>query len=143
MISPHYPWYFLRPSSFGPLKPPLQSSQQNSIRGLHLSVRLGCSTDANTYLMPTSLHTTSPIAGLRTEYCYPRPGASAHRNDTQCFSRQRLLYLVCSDLSHRFCFYPLREVLNSYYQVLHLPYRQRKRPQNVNSPSVERPWAVN
>ena len=51
--------------------------------------------------------------------------------------------LVCGDLGHWFCFDPVGEILNCHHQVLHLPDRQRERSQDVDSPRMKRPRAVN
>ena len=38
--------------------------------------------------------------------------------------------------------YPLHEILYGNHKVFHLPYRQREWPQNIDSPSMERPRAI-
>ena len=54
-----------------------------------------------------------------------------------------LLNLVCGDLCEWLCLYPLCEILNGDDQKLQLPYCQGEGSQDVNSPGVERPGAVN
>ena len=55
----------------------------------------------------------------------------------------KTLNLVCGNLGYWFRFNPLGEVFNRHHQVLHLPDRQWKESQNVDSPCMKRPRAVN
>ena len=54
----------------------------------------------------------------------------------------KMLHLVSSYLCDWLGFNPLREVFNGYYEILHLTNRQREMSQDVYSPGIERPWAI-
>ena len=84
------------------------------------------------------LRTASSTGDLQTEFRYLTPGAWAHQTGTRCSSIQS-----SRDLGHWFRFNPLGEIFNCHHQVLHLPDHQWERSQNVDSPRMKRPRAVN
>ena len=114
------PGYLLRPSSLVFLKPPLQPPQQDSVGGLHLSVRLGVF-DRCEHLLDAYLCTQFSQL-LACKLSIFRDKAPRYTEAIHNVLPDKVLYLVCGDLRHRLYFYPLCEVLNSNYQVLHLPY---------------------
>ena len=44
---------------------------------------------------------------------------------------EKVLNILLSDIFQRFCFYPLREIINANHQKLHLPCIQWKGTQDV------------
>jgi len=54
-----------------------------------------------------------------------------------------MLHIMGSYLCNWLTFDPLGEVLDRHNKVFHLPYCQKERTQDVYSPSMERPQAVN
>ena len=141
MICPHYAGNFLSPRPLGLFQPPLQSSQQNPISGLHLPLHLRVFHGSKRLLCPNVLaHLLQQVAcELSPVVRYYTLG---HVETAHNILPHETLDFVRGDLGYWFCLNPFREVLDRHKQILHLPDRQREGSQNVDSPRVERPGAV-
>ena len=141
VVSPHYPGHLFRPGPLSFLEPPFQPSNQDYVSRLHLSVRLGV-LDRREHLLYADL-CTQLAQLLAGELCVvfedktPWYTKAAHN-----ILPYEMQHLVSRDLRHWLGFNPLCEVFDGYYQILHLPYRQREGPQNVDSPRMKGPRAI-
>ena len=101
----------------------------------------GCSTDANTCFIPTSVQNL-PNCWLANWVPLSDTNRFDYPEATNYVLPHKVLDLVGRDLRHWLSLYPLREVLYGDHEVLHMSYHQRERSQYIDSPGMKRPGAV-
>jgi len=115
VVGPHYPGNLFHPSPLSFLEPPLQSSKQDSVSGLHLPVRLGV-LDRREHLLYADLCTElaqllagklCAVVGDKTPW---------YAKATHDILAHKILHLVSRDLCYQLDFNPLREVFDDHYQ---------------------------
>ena len=141
MVGPQDSRHFFCPCPLSFLQPPLQTSEQDSIGRLDLTIPPRM-LHRGKHLFDPELH--AQLAQLLTRKLGTIIGhqVSWDPKTVDNVPPREVLDLVGDYMCNWFCFYPLGEVLNHHHEILHLTNCQRERTQDVYSPSMERAGAM-
>src|SRR3954467_422687 len=127
------------PSFFGLLQPSLQSTENDPVGGLSLSVGLGVLDRSEVLLRPEfgyeflefSVRELGAVVGYYRLW-YPESGEYVPLVKSE--------YVLGCDFSECLGLYPFCEIVHSDYQVFVLVGSDRERSEEVHPPCRERPW---